>query len=62
VAVGLNVMLNVQLAPAAITGGQLFVCAKSAKLKPFILAETGSAALPVFVKVTVLGGLVVLTV
>ena len=55
-------MLNVQLAPAAIVSGQLFVCEKSPKLKPFILAETGSAALPVLVSVTVIGALVALMV
>jgi hypothetical protein len=63
VAVGVKVTLNAQLAPAAITDGQLFVCAKSVKLTPLIPTTLiGAAALPVLVRETVLGALVVLMV
>jgi len=59
---GLNVMLNVQVAPTAIVDGQSLVKAKSCQLRPFILGETGCDVLPVLVRVTALGALVVLTV
>ena len=62
-AVGVKVTVNVQLVPAAIADGQLFVCAKSAKLAPLIATlPTDPAATPALVSVTVLGALVVLTV
>src|SRR5215467_10999791 len=60
-ALGVKVTFNVQFAPAASTDGQLFVCAKSLHIKPFTLTNTGSAALPVLVRVTALAPLVKLT-
>jgi hypothetical protein len=62
VALGLKVMANVQLAPAAIIDGQSFVCAKSAKFTPFILAKTRCGVLLSFVRVTALEALAVLTI
>ena len=61
VALGVNVMLNVQLAPAAIFAGQSFVTVKSCQLPagPLTLAKTGCGVLPVLVSVTLFGGLVV---
>ena len=57
VALGLNVMLNVQLAPPAIFDGQSFVSVKSCQLpgEPLTLPNTGCGSLPVLVSVTLLG-------
>jgi hypothetical protein len=63
IAVGLNVTLIVQLAPAArVLGlmGQVVLCAKSPALVPVIpILLMVSAAVPLFVSVTVFGALVV---
>ena len=64
VALGLNVMLNVQLAPTAIFDGQSFVSVKSCQLpgEPLTLPNTGCGSLPVLVSVTLFGALVVLSI
>ena len=65
VAVGLNVTLIEQSAPAAsveVLGGQLFVCEKSPLLAPVIaMLEIVSAAFPLFVTVTFCDALVLPT-
>jgi len=63
VAVGLNVTLKVQLAPAAKEAPQVCVCKKFPALVPVIAIELiVSAAVPTLVRVTVLAALVVPTV
>ena len=64
VALGVNVMLNVQLAPTAIFDGQSFVSVKSCQLpgEPLTLPYTGCGSLPVLVNVTLFAALVVLTI
>ena len=64
VALGLNVILNVQVAPTAIFDGQSFVSVKSCQLPggPLTLPNTGCGSLPVLVSVTLIGALVVLTI
>jgi len=64
VALGLNVILNVQLAPTAIFDGQSFVSVKSCQLpgEPLTLPNTGCGSLPVLVSVTLVGALVVLSI
>ena len=64
VALGLNVILNVQVAPTAIFDGQSFVSVKSCQLpgEPLTLPNTGCGSLPVLVSVTLVGALVVLTI
>src|SRR5437870_4396548 len=63
VAVGLNVTLMAQLAPAATVLPQLLVWVKSPPLVPVMpMAEMVSGAVPEFVRVTVFGAVVVPTV
>jgi hypothetical protein len=62
VAVGVNVTVIVQLAPAAILLPQVLVSAKSPAFVPVMLiAVKFNWAVSIFVKVTVFGGLVVPT-
>ena len=51
-AVGVKLTVIVQLAPAATEAPQVLVCAKPADAE---IPETESAAIPVFVKLTVCG-------
>jgi hypothetical protein len=63
VALGVNVTLIVQDAPAATDVPQLFVCAKSPVLVPVMaILVTLNAALPVLLNVTACAALVVPTV
>ena len=64
VALGVKVMLNVQLAPTASIDGQSFVRSEVLPLtwRAIHSAGTGCGVLPVLVTVTALGALVVLTI
>ena len=61
-AVGLNVTLITQFAPVATVASQVFVCVKSPGFVPVMeIPVMVNAAVPVFVRVTVLAALLVVS-
>ena len=60
-AVGVNIAVIVQLAPAVMLTPQLLVCEKSPTSPVIVIPEKFKGAIPTFVKVTVWGALVVPT-